>query len=50
MYENMALPKDSYRLSSVFITGESIKNMSNSTNIRKKFEIVSGLCGPGEVD
>jgi hypothetical protein len=35
MFEKTASPKDSNRLPGVFISGESITNTNNSTNIRK---------------
>jgi hypothetical protein len=39
VYEKIASPKDSNRLSSEFITGESIMNTNNFTNIRKKSKL-----------
>jgi hypothetical protein len=35
MFEKIALPKNSNQLPGVFITGESVMNTNNSTNIQK---------------
>jgi hypothetical protein len=42
MFEKIASLKECTWRPGVFITGESITNTNNSTNIRKKIEIVPG--------
>jgi hypothetical protein len=43
MFAKIAESKDSNRLPDVFITGESITNTNNSTNIQKNSKSVLGM-------